>query len=495
MYRSNERGAAIVLAIFMMLLVTALGAAMVTVARTETLSSGSYTSMSQARYAAESGVAAATNYLLSNAYAGVMPGTGTDPIANYDTSRSPVTLNGTTTPVVLSGDPAVTSTYPAAAVVTAFQAATTGNLQVGGVASYRARATLVRMRQIVDGITNQPIMLQTWEITGIGGRAIGQIAGAAQVSAVVERGTRPVFNYAAFATANGCNALTMTGNTATNSYDSSVAVAPGNTPVLSADGGHVGTNGNLGGIGQAQVNGTLSTPMSGIGACTANNVTAASLGAQAQIVEGLVQLSQPVVFPTPPAPTPLPPTSNQGINNPSCSGLPNCTLDGSHVVLTPVGTTPVLLGNVSINGGQTVVLKAGTYHVNSMTLSGGGRIMVDPSSGGQVNIVLAGQGGGTRVFDVTGNGIANTTWDPSQLRISYHGTKELQFDGNGDTAALIYAPNAHASLAGTADFYGAVITRTVSSVGTAGLHYDRRLQNSTLTAANPVMTSFSWHTF
>ncbi len=493
MHRSNERGAAIVLAIFMMLMVTAIGAAMVTVARTETLSSGSYTSMSQARYAAESGVAAATNYLLSNAYAGVMPGTGGDPIANYDITASPVRRNGN--PVVLSSDPTVTSNYAASGVVTAFQTATTGTLQVGGTASYSARATLVRMRQIVDGITNQTVTLQTWEVTGLGGRAIGEIAGTAQVSAIVERGTRPVFNYAAFATANGCDALTMTGNTSTNSYDSAVAVAAGNTPALSPYGGHLGTNGNLGGIGQAQVNGTLSTPMSGIGACTANNVTAASLGPQAEIAEGLVQLSQPVLFPTPPAPNPVPPTTNHGINNPSCTGLPNCTLNGNQVVLTPVGTTPVLLGNVTINGGQTVVLKAGTYHVNSMTLSGGGRIMVDPSSGGQVNIVLAGQGSGTKVFDVTGNGIANTTWDPSELRISYHGTKELQFDGNGDTAALIYAPNAHASLAGTADFYGAVITRTVSSVGTAGLHYDRRLQNSTLTPANPVMTSFSWHTF
>jgi hypothetical protein len=481
------------MAMFMMLMVSALGAAMVHVARTETLSSANYTSMSQARYAAESGVAAASNYLLSNGYAVVMPGTGGDPLSNYNLTVSPVTRNGT--PVLLSSDPDVASNYPVAAVITAFQAATGGTLQVGGTAAYSARATLLRMRQFTDGMTNQPVTLQTWEITGIGGRAIGEIAGAAEVSSIIERGTRPVFNYAAFATANGCNALTLAGIPSTDSYDSTVPVASGATPVASAEGGNVGTNGNLGATGLAQVNGTLSTPMTGIGACTANNVTAASLGPGTAITEGLIQLSQPVEFPTPPAPNPAPGTANQLINNPSCTGLPNCTLNGSQVVLTPVGTTPVLLGNVTINGGQTVVLKTGTYHVNSMTLAGGGKIAVDSSSGGPVTIILDGAGGGTKVFDVTGNGIANSTWDPAMLRIQYYGTKELQFDGNGDTASLIYAPNAHATLAGTADFYGSIITRTVDSVGFAKLHYDRALQRNVLTQANPVMTSFTWHTF
>lgn len=495
MLKLNERGAAIVLALFMMVMVTALGAAMVHVARTETLSSGNYTSMTQGRYAAESGLAAASNYLLSNSYAVTAPGTGADAITNYDVTVSPVRRNGVE--VVLSSDPGVNSNYANAAVINAFQVATAGALQVDGAANYTARARLLAMRQITDGITGQLLTLQTWEITGVGRRASGEIAGFAEVSAVIERGTRPVFNYAAFATANGCDALTMTGNTATDSYDSGVPVAPGNTPVLSPTYGNLGTNGNLGAIGQAQVNGTLSTPMTGVGACTANNVTAATLTGQADIAEGLVQLPQPVSFPTPPVPSPLPPTNNQQMNNPACPAgyAATCTVNGSNIVFTPSGATPVLLGNVTINGGQTVVLKAGTYHVNSMTIAGGGRIVVDASSGGQVNIILAGQGGGQRVFDVTGNGIANGTWDPSLLRIQYHGTKELQFDGNGDTAAIIYAPNAQARMAGTADFYGSVIMRTVNSVGTAGLHYDRRLQRSTITAANPIMTSFTWHTF
>ena len=47
------------------------------VSKTETLSSHNYRLMSQARYGAESGIHQATNYLLSNAYLNVSPGSAT----------------------------------------------------------------------------------------------------------------------------------------------------------------------------------------------------------------------------------------------------------------------------------------------------------------------------------------------------------------------------------------------------------------------------------
>ena len=88
--RSDERGIALVIALFMTMMVSALAASMAYVARTETLSSQSYTTMAHARYGAESGLAAATNYLLSTPYAVTAPGTGADPLTNYDTNVSPV---------------------------------------------------------------------------------------------------------------------------------------------------------------------------------------------------------------------------------------------------------------------------------------------------------------------------------------------------------------------------------------------------------------------
>src|SRR4249920_3919459 len=90
--RSNESGVAIIIALFMMLALSVIGATLMTVAQTETDSSHNYRLMSQARYGAESAIHKTTNYLL-NTY--VPPATlnVADPIAAYNTTVSPVTWN------------------------------------------------------------------------------------------------------------------------------------------------------------------------------------------------------------------------------------------------------------------------------------------------------------------------------------------------------------------------------------------------------------------
>jgi Tfp pilus assembly protein PilX len=496
-YRSDERGMAIVTSMFMALMMSALVAAMVHVARTETVSSANYTSMSQARYAAESGVAAAANYLLSSGYEAVAPGTAADGLANYNLTLSPVAFGNAA--VVLSSDSGTPSNYPVSGVVTAFQAASSGTLSVGlGTVTYSARARLLGMRSINDGITGDPLTLMTWEITGVGRRSAGLGSGEVEVSAVIDRTTRPVFNYAAFATSNGCGALSFTGSARTRSYDSRTPVAANATPVTTNGDGHVGTNGNLTGGGSADVNGTLSTPMAGVGACTANNVTAATVAGLGTVSEGLIQLPQAVDFPTPDPPDPMPPTSNLTINGNTCpagfGGI--CASGAGNTTWTPVNAnTPVLMGDVTLTGNSTVYLKAGTYHMNSLSIQGNNKIVVDSSSGGAVKIVLAGQGSVTEVLSVTGSGVANTTWDPTLLRFEYNGTKQIEMDGNGDTAAIIYAPQAQGRFWGNADFFGSVIMRDMEFGGSTTINYDRALQQSYVTSGNPVMTTFTWRTF
>ena len=74
----------------MTMIVSAIAAGMAYTARTETLSSQSYTTMTHARYGAESGLAAATNYLLSTPVRRTLaPGTATDPLTNYNTGFAP----------------------------------------------------------------------------------------------------------------------------------------------------------------------------------------------------------------------------------------------------------------------------------------------------------------------------------------------------------------------------------------------------------------------
>ncbi len=492
MLRSDERGVAVIMALLMVLLVSALSSAMIVVARTEALSSLSYTAMSQVRYGAESGVHAATNYLL---FTYQSPGSVVDPIASYDLTASPVTVIASGDPVVLSSDPAVPSTYPVEDVRDAFLAASQGTLDVSGAdVGYNAIATLVSMRQITDSYSGLPVTIQTWEVTGT-----GQVAGAGaalvEVSATIERQPVPVFKYAAFATHDGCDALSFAGGATTQSYDSGAPLVGGN-PVISNSDGNVGTNGNLNGNGgPTTLYGTLSTPRAGVGNCTTNNVTAATISGWATVEEGLVTLPQPVVLPTPEPLDPLPPTTATSFGAGACPAMSPavCTKSGSEFIITPASASSVVtMGNVELNANRTVHLNAGIYEINSLMLNGNATIVIDS---GPVIFKVAGVGETTPI-SLSGGGVSNPSLDPTDLTFIYGGTGEVKITGGADTAALIYAPNATASLSSAvANFYGAIVTKKVTATGGFNLFYDRRLANTAMTSGNPTMSAFTWRTF
>src|SRR5262249_32804739 len=347
MTRSGESGIAMIMTMFMVLILSLLGTSLMYVSRTETLSSLNYQTMSQVRYSAESGIHSAANYIL---WTYVAPGTAGDPLASYDTTVSPVTYNGA--PVVLSSNPTVAANYPVAAVKDAFLAASKGTMNVGnGSVAYTAVARLMSMRQINDAFTGTPVTLQTWEITGTGSEG-GAGSAQLEVSAMLERQDTPIYKYAAFATYNGCDALKFGGGAHTNSYDSSTYGGAG-TPAISQSGGNVGTNGNLDELGATTaIQGTLSTPRSGVGTCSAANVTALTQTNGATVTGGIVQLSQAVNYPTPPDPSPLPPTTPMGFSkNSGCpAGISDCTDQaGTGQTIHPASSTTVVnLGNVTV---------------------------------------------------------------------------------------------------------------------------------------------------
>lgn len=489
MDRSSERGIAIVMAMFMTLMVSAVAASMVYVARTETLSSQSYTTMAQARYAAESGLAAAANYLLSSQYDALAPGSAGDPLVNYDMGVSPVTRSGAEVRLSTIAD---SSNYPVNAVVQAFGPAASGTLTVSnGTIAYGARARLLAMRTLTD--TGGTRTLQTWEITGIGRRG-GSGSAEVEVTAIIERQAVPMFRYAAFATHNGCNALSFAGGATTHSYDSRSLV--GGNPVPSDTQGNVGSNGGLDANGDpTTIHGSLSTPREGVGTCTANNVTAATIAGFAAVQE-LITLPQAVEFPTPEAINPAPPLTSTTFNSAGCPSTNPplyCTPHGNGATITPpTPTTVVSMGNVSVQGSRVLRLHAGIYEVNSLTLSGNGTIVVET---GPVIFKVAGQSETTPI-DLAGGGVSNPSFDSTQLQFFYAGTGNVKITGGTDTAALVYAPNASASLHGaTTKFYGSIVTKKVTATGGFSLYYDRALQNSMMTVGNPVMSSFTWQAF
>lgn len=487
---SNERGVALVMALLMILAASIITSSLMVVARTEAFSSLSYTAMSQVRYGAESAIHATANHLLYT-YAAPSAASAIDPIGNYDMTVSPVRYNGN--PVVLSSDPSVASNYPSAVVVNAFQAASRGTLNVNNASvGYSTRATLLSMRVLTDYYTQQPVTLQTWEITGAG-RVTGSGSSYVEVMSTLERQPVPVFGYATFATYNGCDALSFAGGATTESYDSGAPLV-GGVPTISQNDGNVGTNGNLTGVGDpTTIYGTLSTPRAGVGNCTSNNVTAATISGWATVQEGLVTLPQPVIYPTPGS-FPPPPNSNVSFNNGNCpSNAPFCTKSGGVYTITPPAPSAVVqMGDISLTGSSIVHLNAGIYEINSLSLAGNSKIVIDS---GPVIIKVSGQGVATPI-DLSGGGVSNPSLDPTKLQFIYGGTGNIKITGGTDTAALVYAPNADSALTGSStNFYGAIITSRVTATGGFNIYYDRRLRSSVLTAGNPTMTSFTWSTF
>jgi Tfp pilus assembly protein PilX len=476
-----ERGIALIMTLILLVIISVMAVSLTFVARSETWSSMNYRLMSQARDAAESGVNRTTNHLL-NSYTSPA-GVGADLMTNYDTTVSPVTYGGN--PVILSGDSSVSSNYPVSSVQSAFDGATHGTLTAGTTnVAYKASAQLLSMREF-DKYGGGKATVQTWEITSTGSVS-GVQAATVTVTAKLERQASPVFTYAAFATFNGCDALNFGGGGTSSSYDSQAALS-GGVPIVSNSGGNVGTNGSMSTVGNpTTIYGTLSTPRTGVGACSSTTVTAWD-PSNGTVTGGLVQLPQEIVYPTPDPPSPMPPTTSVTVNT-SC-GLAGCTTISSKNYNLAPNSNPGF-GNIAVNGGATIHLSAGTYTFNSLTLNGGSTIVVDS---GPVILQIAGAGVATPL-DLSGGNLTNTTggYLPENFQVFYAGTGEIKLKGGAEAAGLLYAPNATFNFGGGGDWYGAVIGKYMTDMGGTAIHYDRRLKNTMLIPGPYTLDSFNW---
>jgi hypothetical protein len=253
----------------------------------------------------------------------------------------------------------------------------------------------------------------------------------------------------------------------------------------------VGTNGNLSVGGHAEVYGTLSTPRTGVGNCNNGAVNALTESGQADVEEGIIQLPQALQYPTPASPTPAPPTTSTNWSGNTCASLglsaPQCTGAADNLTLDPAGGT-LVFGNVNMNAGATIHLKAGIYNLNSIKLNGNSNLIIDT---GPVFLNVAGVSQTTPV-DLTGGSVSNPTFDPTTFHVVYGGTGAVKFNGGTSTAMLLYAPNADVTVNGGGHVYGAIVGATVKDTGGAQFHYDRRGQNDFFVAGNFMMSSFTW---
>jgi len=250
---NNERGIALVLALFLMTALSILGASLMFLSQTETYASSNYRMMSQSRYAAEAGIQATAHYLLDQTAGYPMPdpATITPNGTTFDVSKSPVQYNGQ--PVVLSWDTTKSNYPPIGTVASDFAAKAKGTLTAGNVAlAYNTTATLISM-QAFDTYGGVQDVIQSWSFVSDGGLSNSNKV-TVEVSAIIETPKVLGNGMAAFATAATCAALDFGGNVGTDSYDSSTLNAASPTPTVSNGAitptdGDVGTNGNLTGSG------------------------------------------------------------------------------------------------------------------------------------------------------------------------------------------------------------------------------------------------------
>jgi type IV pilus assembly PilX-like protein len=464
----QQKGVALIFALIFLLILSASAAALMFLAQYETWGSMNYRLMTQGRYGAEAGINSAANYLM---FIYTPPGGPGDPLANYDMTKSPVQFNGADVVLSTTGN----ANYPSGAVSADFAAKVPGTLTEGyGTVSYTASAKLLSMRQVQVAGQIVKSTVQTWQITADGNIIAGRNA-MVEVSAILEQQATPLFQYAAFATGNVCGALKFSGGAITNSYDSS-ALNNGQPVYMNAY-GNVGSNGNLNEDGGTTIiNGSMSTPRTGVGKCAAGGVDAWTDNGGATVTGGFKLLPEPVTFPTPVIPPPG-------------------TTDISGTQTLPPGN----YGNIKLSGSQTLTLTPGIYNINSLSESGQSTITIgpDPVTGlyGPVILNVTGNGQSTAV-DLTGGGLTNLTYDSSLLQINYAGTGTISLKGGATSAAVVYAPNGTVSFnSSNGQWLGSIIGTQIADSGGVTLSYDRHLLKKLYTLSNYMLDSFTWSKF
>ena len=284
-------------------------------------------------------------------------------------------------------------------------------------------------------------------LTSVG--SIGSGASSAQKRITVElvRLSSSPFKYGIF----GDNYLRMTGNGLVDSYLSSnglysVATRRSNGDVASNSiaNAAISLTGNSDIYGDAAV-GVGGNPGTGIDTKNADQIKGAT-GSLSE-VQDMTPLDDPGGG------------SNDSLN---LSGNSSKTFSSGEYRLPSI--------NISGNGDAYINGDVIFYVSGNISISGNGRIHIQP--GCSLKIYASGS------IDIAGNGFINETNLPDRLLI--YGTESctnVNISGNGDLYGGLYAPKADVSISGNGDIYGSVIGKSLTITGNGSVHYDEKLAN------------------
>ncbi len=278
-----------------------------------------------------------------------------------------------------------------------------------------------------------------------------------------------LYTNAIFGTSNACGAITFSGGSSVDSFNSMLGYSASKQNA----GGNVGTNGNvtLNGSNSA-IYGSAAVDNTSSGSCSKSSVPGLTSNGGAKVTGGLIPLNGPITYPVPPSANPVPPTTSQAISGSCPAGMTGCTNNGSKVV----SLSPGQYGNVTASGGTTIHVSKGKYNLNSLTLSGKSIVTVD-SGPVVINIAGASLNSGSPAIDLSGGSIVNPSHIPGNMQFAYGGSHGVNLTGGADSYAVLYAPSALVNMSGGTDFFGSIIGSTVTSSGGTAVHYDTNLPN------------------
>ncbi len=424
---SNDKGIALIMALTVLIILSALGIFATNSSVVEIWRSANYRSLKQAFYAADAGIEDGISRLVSN------PSPVTDS-APTDTSWTPTGSPYHSANFTSPANPSNSFTITHRLV---------GNPSVVGVVGTSSGSTQYLITS-----------------TGTSGTA------RAKIKAVIFLNSSP------FQTGMvGCDSVTIHGSGAVDSYNSqSGTYAAQATHTDAQNNTYANSNGSA-----STTNANATTTLSGSSVDIHGNVSSPTI---------INENGNPKVYGTQTPNTPTSPCDPIGVTNLVSNQMPagnpadvNLGQGGNVTVTAP---TTITTGNFNLGNNSIYRIAkpagAGPFAVTMIVkgnLSIGSTAQLQIDSGVNVTIYTTGS------VDLGGHGVANGNSNPSSLIIYSSTTNSspngVQVTGGSNFVGAIYAPLGDVSLAGNTQFYGAMRGKNLDNGGTAGFHYDENL--------------------
>jgi hypothetical protein len=420
----NEQGAALIATLMFLMAMGVLSTALIFSVLNEMKTSAAYKYGQQSFYVANGGVQKAVNWFASS-YTPHLPA------ADYDLTTLPVKYSGND--VLLAGQTGSTSVYPEGSVISAFSSEFNNkSLQADSKNSgaYSLNATLLKYSSVrfIDPTTfiSYPSAMERWRLNSIGNWGTSSHPlGTAQVTAVIENSGNALFDRALW----GIDSVDLGGTVLIDSYDPALGAYGG---ANIGNNGGIGSNGSVTATGSVDINGDMAYGPTGT----------YSIGGTSTVSGNIVHLSQPRYFPSIPSFT---------------VGTTNYNPRNGTITLNPGS-----YGDIAIGANGILALNPGVYYFNSITEAASASLTIT----GDTTIFVKSD------LDLSGQGVLNSTGDPTKLTVYYSGTNEAKIAGGASAFIEAYAPNAPLRFVGTSDFFGSFIGKTVTIQGTPEVHFD-----------------------